>query len=336
MVCLCHGFQGSHNDFNRLTVSIVNAFTNADLSVLIISPVSNEGFPILHPTRQGVLPCAKRARQEILQVLNTHEDASHLDSLIVLGHSFGGVYARAVIKMLVDDDVIPTRLRPLSFISVASPHLGIRWRPSVLTSIFQYGAGVVAGITGTDLLLENNKQGVSTLVTIAEGKYLDALALFGERTCYGNIRGDTQVPLCTATLRTRNPYHGKAYAAPNPTKYPSIVQLVDESGDERGDERGGGRGSSSVKREEDVRIPFESNELGARIRVIHENLSSLSWTKVDCLLGFNCHNEIIANYFLFPTGVDVGIHIAETMVRCCSLRSRVEVLPVAGVTSSTL
>ena len=298
VVVLCHGFQGSHKDFHRLVAHLVSTFSEKNQSVFILTPTSSEGWPgPFHPTRQGTLACAARAHQELVAVINTHPAATCLSSLIVVGHSFGGVYSRAMLRLLHADHTIPERLTPLGFISVASPHLGIRWRPSVWTSICQFAARTLAGVTGKELLLEDE---AVVLLAISSNEYLEALQLFPALYCYGNVFYDVQVPLCTATIRSRNPYHHPSNQRTIPEAcYPSIVEP----------------GLAGQETEDEPAMMFSSNLLGDTIRLIHNNLNQLEWTRIDCICGvLHCHNQIIGNHPpFFDTGIDVVVHLSKTI-----------------------
>ena len=60
---------------------------------------------------------------------------------------------------------------------------------------------------------------------------------------------------------------------------------------------------------------FCDNELGEQLRTIHDNLNSLNWTKVDCICGIDCHNQIIGNYPLWMSkGIDVTVHISNNIL----------------------
>jgi hypothetical protein len=314
LVVLCHGFQGSHNDFVRLVPTLASTFSNK--SIFVITTMSNEGWPgPWHPTRQGTLPCATRAYNEILTIINGHKEATQLNSVVVLGHSFGGIYSRAMLKLMKDDNVIPARLFPLMYISMASPHLGVRWRPSLLTSVWQFGASVVAGRTGAELLLEDND---TTLLTIASGEYLNALKLFQSHVCYGNVQNDLQVPLCTASIRSRNPYRTRMTQIEVPdSNYPSIVALREEEmkGNEENEE-------NKVTSDKEMIKPFSGNQCGDTIRTIHDNLNTIDWIRIDCICGIDCHSQIIGNHPFFQSkGIDVITHLSNSILQNSNARA---------------
>ena len=336
LVVCCHGLSGSHDDYNRLVITFSEAVAgqttntntntttttttnNNNNTFLFVLPTTNEGWPINHPTHQGTLPCATRAYTAVTEVLREHPDATELQNIIVVGHSFGGIYSRAMIKMFVEDGTIPDKLKPLGYLSIASPHLGIRRRPSAFTSIFQFVAPIVGGTTGTELLLDDEDD---VIVNISQGKYLDALRMFRSRTCYGNVYNDLQVPLCTSTLRDRNPYRNGTIGDINPV-YPSIVTLatridqvdavdtIDKLSPSSDSTAAAAAAAAAAT------TSFSSNTLGEKIRLIHSNLVQLGWQRFDCLhTGIDPHNQILGNGIAGWTlsGKDIRHHIVATLL----------------------
>ena len=83
---------------------------------------------IIHnPTHDGVDAGGQRLAIEIREVVKHHEDrGSRLRYISILGNSMGGIYARYAIGMLYEIDTRTVcGLEPVSFITTASPHLGL-------------------------------------------------------------------------------------------------------------------------------------------------------------------------------------------------------------------
>ena len=159
--------------------------------------------------------------------------------------------------------------------------------------------------SGTELLLEKD----DTLEKLACGSFLKALSLFRERTCYGNIYNDINVPLCTSTLRSKNPYR----CATNKTSwenemYPGVVKTSFVNSAEKDD--------FILKNE----IAFSRDKkCGSKNRDMRRKLISLGWRRVDCKLwgplGL-AHVQIIGQQ---GGGAGVQAHIADLIVRSLSI-----------------
>jgi len=148
MVVMLHGLHGTIKDFSNRLVPRLSKVSKE--SCMVVMPTCNQGKYIQligSNTTNGTKDCAERAMVVLKRILKSHPRSSTLRDVIVLGHSFGGIYARYLCKLMVDENIIPKRLNPLHFISVATPHLGIRRKKSAFFSIFKAIAPVFAGTT---------------------------------------------------------------------------------------------------------------------------------------------------------------------------------------------
>jgi hypothetical protein len=69
--------------------------------------------------------------------------------LSLIGHSLGGIYARCVAGLLLRKGLIPSKVIPLNFITLATPHLGSREHSKILGNRFtSLLVGSVVGQTG--------------------------------------------------------------------------------------------------------------------------------------------------------------------------------------------
>lgn len=97
MMLLLHGIHGTIADFKRLVPALSVAC--ARTSLFILQPTCNQcdgaGIELLHSkTKDGIKKCAERVLCVVKNVLKTHPDSKYLKGIVVLGHSFGGIYAR--------------------------------------------------------------------------------------------------------------------------------------------------------------------------------------------------------------------------------------------------
>merc|ERR1712139_444015 len=86
-------------------------------------------------------------------------------------------------------------------------------------TLFHALTPIVAGTTGTELLLEDEEQMLQKLV---DEDHLDALKCFRHRVCYGNTQHDPQVPGWTANI-ARNMPSNVAELPCISDEYPSIL-----------------------------------------------------------------------------------------------------------------
>ncbi len=312
LILMCHGLHGTIKDFtNRLTGSLERASSS---SYFLVLPTCNQGKYvqlIQSNTSNGTKVCAERVLSVMRKILKNHPRSRTLKDIIILGHSFGGIYTRYLLKLLVDESIIPKRLNPLHFISVASPHLGIRRKKGVFFGLFKTLAPIFAGSTGKELLLED-KNGIMDV--LSDGPFLDALSYFEQRTCYGNIYNDINVPLCTSTLRSQNPYRENGVKISWEDKnYPGVVKTTFVKSVEEDD----------ASRQ---RLAFSGDsKRGSQIRDIRKKLISLGWRRVDCKLwgplGL-AHVQIIGQQ---GGGEGVQSHIADLIFNSSSSSSSVDI-----------
>ncbi|KAJ3229902.1 hypothetical protein HDU78_008780 [Chytriomyces hyalinus] len=169
VVVLVHGFTGFATDLAYLA-KVINARNAPDTTVF--SPTCNEWR-----TDSGVEAQAERVAESLLK----HLDDRCLNkdvSISLVGHSLGGLVARLAAHKLANQNL---KLR--HYISVATPHLGSRYKSPIPPDL----ATVVARQTGRDLFLT---EATPLLTAMAQSPVLDALASFQTRTAYGSpIKG---------------------------------------------------------------------------------------------------------------------------------------------------
>ena len=294
LVVFIHGLHGHYDDFKPAVEALRKSKEVGETAgIVALRPTVLASKHFLRfvgaPTEKGILYCADLVVDVIRRFLETHSAAEHLKTISVVGHSLGGLIARAVCKSLYDSNIIGDKgetaalLRARAFISIASPHLGIR-RPvsgsifrNTFNRLFHSIAPIVAGQTATELLLQDKDQVVKQMAT---DDYIKSLACFDRLVCYGNVYNDLQVPLCTSTLRDRNPYrksNAKAKRVITPFKSaPCIVALEDEDSDSSSDH------------------PFAATDPHAKtLQFALKQLNSLQWEKVDVMLSVDAHNQIL-------------------------------------------
>ena len=137
LVVLIHGLEGFNTDFQYLACKLRERFSGR---VKTLSPDCNHGR-----TGDGIMNGAKR----ILECIEIEIKKSSVVYLSLIGHSLGGLYARCVAGLLNQKGLFQSRLIPLNFITLATPHLGSREHTKILGSKFtSLLAEVVVGQTG--------------------------------------------------------------------------------------------------------------------------------------------------------------------------------------------
>ncbi|CAN0476890.1 unnamed protein product, partial [Laminaria digitata] len=211
------------------------------------------------------------------QVRGVVERTPSLSRISLVGNSLGGLYVRYAVKLLYRAGGAAAAgetvagLKPSVFMTIASPHLGVRRFTYVpLPTPLHALASVFVGKTGSDLFLERNGGragsgvgvgvGAGTGVGVGTGKagreasllyematseeFLRPLKAFRWRRAYANRRGDFMVPYGTAAFVS--PGEGDGSETPTTTKPPAEA-VAGGGGRGRGPGAGGGGGGGAAK-----------------------------------------------------------------------------------------
>ncbi|CAM9681198.1 unnamed protein product [Ectocarpus fasciculatus] len=223
LVVLAHGLSGTPEDLTYLKQSLER---EGGSEILVHSARRNEG-----KTKDGVVKGGSRLAEEIREVVKSTPSLSRIS---LVGNSLGGLYVRYAAKLLYRDETTGgadgggagatvAGLSPSVFMTIATPHLGVRRftyvpLPSPLHSL----AGVFVGKTGHDLFLSRRKSGggevggearAAAAAAAKDGRensllynmattedFLRPLKAFRWRRAYANRRGDFMVPYGTAAF----------------------------------------------------------------------------------------------------------------------------------------
>jgi hypothetical protein len=117
---------------------------------------------------------ARRLGDEIRGLVASHPS---LTELSLVGVSLGGVYCRAVLPLIADSDDVPLRRR--NFITLASPHVGVRGHQSgAVEAALRWG---LLGRTGAELVLADSAR---VMERLGSPEALALLAAFPNRVCF--------------------------------------------------------------------------------------------------------------------------------------------------------
>jgi pimeloyl-ACP methyl ester carboxylesterase len=195
LVVLVHGLRGSSRDL----ATLVAALRLSDSGILTLSVGVNEGR-----TTDGVLAGADRVAADVSATVAANPS---LRRISFVGNSLGGLYAREAAcrlrsspSALLGGDRI-AGLEPEAFVTIASPHLGVRhlfWVPAALHALVP----LFAGNSGSDLFLRTE-----VLVQMTSERHIRALGAFRRRVAYANAAGDLLVPAYTAAIESEGDGH---------------------------------------------------------------------------------------------------------------------------------
>ncbi|KAJ6728492.1 HYDROLASE-LIKE PROTEIN FAMILY [Salix koriyanagi] len=178
-------------------------------------------------TFSGIDGAGKRLADEVMQVVQKRES---LKRISFLAHSLGGLFARYAIAVLYSENAVNTGtsidvaadtslpnsntacssrrgmiagLEPINFITLATPHLGVRGRKQlpfllgipILEKLVLPIAPIIVGRTGSQLFLTDGKPNKPPLLLrmtsdCEDGKFLSALGAFRCRVLYANVSYD--------------------------------------------------------------------------------------------------------------------------------------------------
>ncbi|MBA0598669.1 hypothetical protein Gorai_008424, partial [Gossypium raimondii] len=305
-------------------------------------------------TFAGVDGAGKRLAEEVLQVVKKRES---LKRISFLAHSLGGLFARYAVAVLYSESdssgtqsnnvtdssdgnlqtSAPSRqgmiagLEPVSFITLATPHLGVRGRKQLpfllglplLEKLAPPIAPFVVGRTGKQLFLTDGKPSRPPLLLrmasdCEEGKFLSALGAFRNRTVYANVSYDHMVGWRTSSIRRE-----KELVKPPSQSLDGYKHVVDVeycppvSSDGPHFPLEAAKAKAAAKNAPNIKNTVEYHELMEEEMI--QGLQKLGWKKIDVsfhssLWPFFAHNNIhVKNEWFHNAGAGVIAHVADTL-----------------------
>ncbi|KAF9547379.1 hypothetical protein EC957_008565 [Mortierella hygrophila] len=152
---------------------------------------------------------------------NTNTDGTESKSRKVtqfsfLGYSLGGLIGRFAMGLLdMEKFFDPVEqggqgIEPVYFVTMATPHLGIRKPPQTnFSKVFNYLSSRMLSRTGEQLqLIDDYVDGKPILLAMSEPEsiFIHALNRFKRRAIYCNVRNDRSVPFWTASFSDADPF----------------------------------------------------------------------------------------------------------------------------------
>ncbi|XP_057470710.1 uncharacterized protein LOC130759580 [Actinidia eriantha] len=305
-------------------------------------------------TFAGIDGAGKRLADEVMQVVKRTES---LKRISFLAHSLGGLFARYAVSVLYSPAYFSSDesndlsaatnansrtpcssrrgmiagLEPVNFITLATPHLGVRGKKQlplllgvpILEKLAPSIASIFVGRTGSQLFLTDGKPNKPPLLLrmasdCEDGKFISALGAFRCRILYANVSYDHMVGWRTSSIRRET----ELFKPPSKSLdgYKHVVDVeyyapVSSEGPHFPPE-------AAKAKEEAQNAPNVENTVEYHDIMEDEmirGLQQLGWKKVDvsfhsAFLPFFAHNNIhVKNEWLHNAGTGVVAHVADSV-----------------------
>ncbi|GLT80090.1 hypothetical protein SLA2020_515490 [Shorea laevis] len=304
-------------------------------------------------TFAGIDGAGKRLADEVRQVVKRTES---LKRISFLAHSLGGLFARYATAVLYSpnnssgnqsDGVAdstgnsemssPSRrgtiagLEPINFITLATPHLGVRGRKQLpflfgvpfLEKLAPSLAALFVGRTGRQLFLTDGKPNKPPLLLrmasdCEDGKFLSALGAFRCRIVYANVSYDHMVGWRTSSIRRETELVKPPHRSLDGYKHVVDVEYcppVSSDGPHFPPEAV--KAKEAAQNAPNTQNAIEYHELMEEEMI--RGLQKLGWKKVDvsfhsALWPFFAHNNIhVKTEWLHNAGTGVVAHVADSL-----------------------
>lgn len=305
-------------------------------------------------TFAGIDTAGKNLAAEVMQVVKKTES---LKKISFLSHSLGGLFARYAIAILYSqslsstvncddlascastsfDTAPPSRqgtvagLEPINFITLASPHLGVRGRKQLpflfgvplLEKLAVPLAPIVAGRTGNQLFLTDGKPNKPPLLLrmtsdCEDGKFMSALGAFRCRIVYANVSYDHIVGWRTSSIRRETELVQPPFRSLDGYKHIVNVEYcppVSSEGAHFPPEAT--KAKEAAQMTPNIKNTVEYHEIMEEEMI--RGLQQLGWKKVDVSfhsapIPFLAHNNIhVKTEWLHSPGVGVVAHVVDCL-----------------------
>jgi len=173
-------------------------------------------------TYDGIDVCAERLVGEIKEHIKIENSILWPEKISFVGYSAGGLIIRYAIGILHDFNFFD-HVKPHKFITVATPHLGVRFSGEtsigpIVDRALPFCSNLYGGRSLQQLcLLDHDKQGHELLLELStpSSRFIFALSLF-EISFYANARTDRLVAYRTSSVSLDDPYKNLPYSSVKP------------------------------------------------------------------------------------------------------------------------
>lgn len=237
---LVHGLWGNHSHMNAIRDMMEQTLDSIE-DVVIFKPKNSGYFKTLH----GLRVVSYNVLEEICQFV-TEYGVEEFDRISFIGYSMGGLVSRFLVGKTVSQcKELFQNMRPVLFITFATPHLGVNFympadskRHSVSGRLIRKvltGLGTtILGRSGAEIFISRKDDNI--LVDLSQGEYLYGLSRFKHRILFGNVKNDRTVAFYTALIMNCDPfietsnqvqYHFNHELPINAEEYPVIPRVID-------------------------------------------------------------------------------------------------------------
>ncbi|XAR66564.1 hypothetical protein NMG60_11012842 [Bertholletia excelsa] len=305
-------------------------------------------------TFTGIDGAGKRLADEVMQVVKRTES---LKRISFLSHSLGGLFTRYAIAVLYSPDAcssdmstdVPSSsdanskatfssrrgliggLEPVNFITLATPHLGVRGNKQlpfllgvpILEKLAPSIAPLFVGRTGSQLFLTDGKSYKPPLLLrmasdCEDGKFISALGAFRCRILYANVSYDHMVGWRTSSIRRETELVKPPQRSLEGYKHVVDVEYcppVSSEGPHFPPEAA--KAKEAAQNTPNTENTVEYHEIMEEEMI--RGLQQLGWKKVDvsfhsAFWPFFAHNNIhVKNEWLHNAGAGVVAHVADSL-----------------------
>ncbi|KAL2524253.1 Hydrolase-like protein family [Abeliophyllum distichum] len=344
LLVLVHGIMGSPSDWTYFEAELKRRLGK---TFLIYASSCNT----YTKTFTGIDGAGKRLAEEVMQIVRKTDG---LKKISFLAHSLGGLFARYAIAVLYmpniscdESDVIASSintspktscpsnkgliagLEPINFITLATPHLGVRGKKQLplllgvpfLEKLAAPLAPIFTGRTGSQLFLTDGKPDRPPLLLqmasdCEDIKFVSALGAFRCRLLYANVSYDHMVGWRTSSIRRETELVKPPLQSLDGYKHVVSVEYCPPvSSEDPHFPEEAAKAKEAAQNEPNPRNTVEYHETMEEEMI--RGLQRLGWKKVDvsfhsAFWPFFAHNNInVKNEWLYNAGVGVVAHVAD-------------------------
>ncbi|KAH9749022.1 DUF676 domain-containing protein [Citrus sinensis] len=347
LLVLVHGILASPSDWTYAEAELKRRLGS---NFLIYASSSNT----YTRTFSGIDGAGKRLANEVMEVVKKTDS---LKRISFLAHSLGGLFARYAVAVLYSStaeesgepvDLADSMrensltmcssrrgtiagLEPVNFITLATPHLGVRGKKqlpflfgvSFLEKLALPLAPILVGQTGSQLFLMDGRPDKPPLLLrmasdCEDGKFLSALGAFRCRIVYANVSYDHMVGWRTSSIRRET-----ELVKPPRRSLDGYKHVVDVEYCPPVSSDGPHFTSEAIKAKEAAQNEPNAQNTSEYHVIMEEEmirgLQRLGWKKVDvsfhsAFWPFFAHNNIhVKNEWLHNAGTGVIAHVADSL-----------------------
>lgn len=229
LVVLCHGMWGNVHHFDSVVAEMercgavllenggVCHRVTPETRVIAYRTKTNAGYF----TYDGIDVCGLRVADEIedeIQFLKS--EGLQVTEFSLVGYSMGGLIARYAAGVLYSRGLFE-RVKPVSYASICSPHVGVRvLGNSWLSRVFNFiGAWSMARTSQQAFLKDsynNTGRPLFMLMTGKDAPSTKALAAFERRALYANVVNDHRCEYYTSAIEGVSPFQNHQWQVDGP------------------------------------------------------------------------------------------------------------------------